>query len=96
MNDLEAELKQLTPEDGYRLYAGRLQVWRLCGNATCRRARACRDDPLHCCRRFADWAEAVKEAGQRERDARDPKAEALRSELGKRILRLAETMRDEP
>ena len=93
---LETDLTDLTLEDGYRLYAVRLQVWRLCGNASCRRARACRGDPLHCCRRFADWAEAVKEAAQRDRDARDPAADSLRSELGKRILRLAETMRDEP
>jgi len=95
MIDLERELKDLTPEDGYRLYAERLQVWRLCGNASCRRAQAC-GDPLCCCRRFADWAEAVKDAAQRERDARDPKAEVLRSELGRRLRRLAETMRDEP
>jgi hypothetical protein len=84
-----------TVEDGYRLYAERLQVWRLCGNASCRRARSCRGDPLCCCRRFAEWAEAVKDAGQRERDARDPRAEILRSELGRRLVRLADTLRDE-
>ena len=74
----------------------RLQVWRLCGRAACRRARDCGGDPFRCCRRFAAWAEAVKEAAQRERDARDPAAEVLRSELGLRLRRLAETMRDEP
>ena len=31
MIELETELKELTPEDGYRLYAQRLQFWRLCG-----------------------------------------------------------------
>ena len=94
MIDVETELTDLTPEDFYRLYAQRLQVWRLCGNASCRRARYCRGDPFRCCRRFADWAEAVKAAAQRERDARDPAAESLRSELGGRLRRLAETMRD--
>ena len=96
MIDLETELKELTPEDFYRLYAERLQLWRLCGNASCRRARCCRGDPFRCCRRFADWAEAVKASAQRECDARNPAAEALRSELGGRLRRLAETMRNEP
>ena len=95
MIDLGTELKDLTPEDGCRLYAERLQVWRLYGVASCRRARCCRGDPLRCCRRCADWAEAVKESGQRDRDAGDPAAEALRSQLGGRLRRLAETMRDE-
>ena len=92
---LETELQALTPEDGYRLYAQRLQVWRLCGRAACRRARGC-GDPPSCCRRFADWAEAVKASAQRERDANDPAAEALRSELCRRIRRLAEAMGNEP
>ena len=48
MIDLETELKALTPEDFYRVYAERLQVWRLCGNASCRRARACRGRPRLC------------------------------------------------
>ncbi len=95
MIELESELQQLTPADGYRLYAQRLQLWRLCGGAACRRRRCCRGDPLLCCRRFAAWAEAVKEAGQRERDARDPIAQSLRSELGSRLRRLAATMQDE-
>ncbi len=95
MIELETELKELTPEDGYRLYAQRLQFWRLCGSASCRRARGCRGDPVSCCGRFADWAEAVKASAQRDRDAGDPAAEALRSELGGRLRRLAETMRGE-
>ena len=52
-------------------------------------------DPFRCGRRFANWAEAVKASAQRERDERDPAAESLRSELGGRLRRLAETMRDE-
>jgi len=58
MIDLETELQALTPEDGCRLYAQRLQLWRLCERVSCRRAGACGGDPLGCCRRFADWAEA--------------------------------------
>jgi hypothetical protein len=88
-------LKDLAMEDGFRLYAERLQVWRLCSNAACRRPGACRGDALACCRRFAEWAEAVKTAAQRERDARDPAAEMLRSELSLRLRRLAEAMRGE-
>jgi hypothetical protein len=95
MIEVETEVTDGTA-DFCRLYAERLQVWRLCGHASCLRARACRGDPLHCCRRFADWAEAVKEAAQRERDARDPAAEALRVELGRKLSRLAEAMRNEP
>jgi hypothetical protein len=94
MIDLEAEAKALSPDEGCRLYAQRLQLWRLCGHAACRRARTCRD-AVSCCRRFAAWAEEVKDAGQRDRDARDPEIEALRSELGRRLIRLAETLRDE-
>ena len=94
MIELESELKALTAEDGYRLYAQRLQVWRFCSSAACRRAHGC-GDPASCCRRFADWAEAVKAAAQRERAANDPAIEALRSELGRRIRRLAEAMRTE-
>ena len=96
MIDVETKLTEPKPEDGYRLYAERLQFWQLCDRASCRRERACRGDPFRCCRRFADWAEAVKAAAQQERAARDPHAEGLRSEFGKRILRLAETLRNEP
>ena len=96
MIDVETDLTEPKPEDGYRLYAEGLQFWQLCDRASCRRERACRGDLLSCCRRFADWAEAVKAAAQQERDARDPRAEGLRSEFGKRILRLAETLRSEP
>jgi hypothetical protein len=88
--------EELTPEDGFRLCAERLQFWRLCANAACRRARECRGDPQLCCRRFADWAEEVKAAAQQDRNARDPEAGGLRAELGRRILRLAETLRSEP
>jgi hypothetical protein len=96
MIEVVTESKEMALADRYRLYAERLQLWGLCGNASCRRARGCRGDPLSCCRRFAEWADAVKDAAQHERDARDPAADSLRSELGRRLRRLAETMRDEP
>ena len=95
MIDLDAELRTLTPEQGFRLYAERLQLWLLCGNAACRRAQACRGDPVRCCRRFADWAEAVKSAADAERAANDPASEALRLEMSTRLKRLAASLRDE-
>ncbi|MGE5260660.1 MAG: hypothetical protein ACM3MH_07260 [Actinomycetota bacterium] len=96
MVEFEAESKQPTAEDCFRLYAERLQLWRLCRQTSCLRAHACRGDPHHCCSRFADWAEAVKTAAMRERHANDPAAQALRAELGQRLRRLAATLRDEP
>jgi hypothetical protein len=96
MIEVETEVTGETVEDCFHLYAERLQLWRLCRQTSCLRARACRGDPLHCCRRFADWAEAVKEAAQRDRHANDPAAEALRAELGRRLSRLALAMRNEP
>ena len=95
MLDLETELKTLSPEQGFRLYAERLQLWRLCAARACRRAQACRGDKVRCCRRFADWAEAVKSVALAERAANDPAAQALRSELSMRLSRLAASMRDE-
>ena len=80
MTDVETDLKEMALADSYRLYAERLQLWGLCGNASCRRARS----------------DAVKTAAQHERDARDPAADSLRSELDGRLRRLADTLRDEP
>jgi hypothetical protein len=54
MIEVETEVTATTVEESFRLYAHRLQVWRLCEHASCRRARTCRD-ALGCCRRFADW-----------------------------------------
>ena len=96
MTDVETDLKEMALADSYRLYAERLQLWGLCGNASCRRARSCRGDPFSCCRHFAEWADAAKTAAQHERDARDPAADSLRSELDGRLRRLADTLRDEP
>ena len=96
MIEVESEMTDQTVEHSFRLYAERLQLWRLCRQTSCLRAYACRGDAHHCCRRFADWAEAVKQAAQRERHANDPAAQALRAELGRRLSRLAVAMRNEP
>ena len=89
MIDLERLLTALTTEDGVRHHAERLELWRLCSHATCRRGRACRD-PLSCGPRLADWAGAVKSAARLER-GHDPGMDALRLELVNRLERLAQT-----
>ena len=76
-----AEMGDLDLSMELRLATRRLQLWRLCSNAKCRRACACRGEVRHCTLRFADWAEAVREVAQREFAARDPDTRALRAEL---------------
>jgi hypothetical protein len=86
------EEKALSLDETLSVYARRLQLWRLCRNAECLRARACRGGLRHCTQRFADWAEAVKECGRREFAARDPNTQALRDQLAERIIRLGQTL----
>jgi hypothetical protein len=95
MIDLEKELRELSPEARYRVFAEGLELWRICSSAACRRAQACRGDPSRCYRRCADWAESVTAAAKRERYANDPAAEALRADLVQMVGRLAVSMRDE-
>jgi len=76
----------------FRLHARRLQFWRLCSNAKCRRARACRGALRHCTQRFVDWAEAVRDCAQREFAARDPETRVLRAELETRLIRLGRSL----
>jgi hypothetical protein len=38
----------LSLEEGMRRWGAVLKLWRLCGNASCRRARACRGDVDRC------------------------------------------------
>jgi hypothetical protein len=95
MIDLEKELRELSPEARYRVFAEGLELWRICSGAACQRAQACRGDPLRCFRRCADWAESVAAAAKRERHANDPATEALRADLARMIGRLAATARDE-
>jgi hypothetical protein len=87
-----AKEKVLPLEERFRLYVRRLQLWRLCGNAACHRARACRGEPKSCGRRFADWSEIVKEAAQREFNARDPAFQAERADLMTKLDALSRTM----
>lgn len=93
MIDFASEEK-LPLEERFRLYARRLQLWRFCCNAACRRARSCRD-PKPCCTRFADWSEEVKAAARREFIARDPQAQADLADLREKLARLARTFQKE-
>jgi hypothetical protein len=60
-------------EKGMRVWGNALSLWRLCGNAACRRARACRGNVRLCFPRnfpllpegVRDWFEALAEARAR-------------------------------
>jgi len=43
-----------------RRIAGMLSLWRLCGNAACRRAQACRGRPHRCAKHSAALPEGVR------------------------------------
>jgi hypothetical protein len=87
MIELERLLSAPRTAEGFRLYAERLQIWRLCPRAKCRRGRAC-EDAAACGGRLADWAEAVKDAARRD-PTYDPEADAIRLDLVKRLETLA-------
>jgi hypothetical protein len=93
MSDLEAELKLMTTAPGARLCAKRLQLWRLCSHAACRRGRACKD-ASGCGQRLAAWVGGIK-AARLGAGPSDPEADAIRLELTERLERLAQTMREE-
>ena len=61
MFDMQNLSKAFATRSGFRVYAERYQLWRLCSHAACRRAQACRGQ-LRCHDRFAAWAEAAKDA----------------------------------
>jgi hypothetical protein len=88
------EKESLPLDERFRLWSGRLQLWRLCCSTACRRARFCRGDPRRCGGRFANWAGAVKEAARREINARDPQRQALIADLEQKIIRLGKAMTD--
>ncbi|MFO7478807.1 MAG: hypothetical protein R6X03_10780 [Methyloceanibacter sp.] len=94
MIDFEKE-ETLPVEARFRIWARRLQFWRLCANGACIRARACRGAPRRCVYRFADWVEAVQDEARRERAKIDPAAQALRAELKVMIERLSRSMAGE-
>ena len=48
-------------ETELRFGADRICLWRLCGNAVCLRARACRGDARRCAGLVLDWLEALEE-----------------------------------
>ncbi len=91
MTNFEDE-ERLPPHERFRLYARRLQVWRLCYGAACRRARSCRGDPRRCDLRIADWVDEVRMAASRELNARDPERRAQIDDLKERIARLRDSM----
>ena len=93
MFDMQRLSKAFATSSGFRVYAERYQLWRLCPHAACRRAQACRDQ-LRCHGRFAAWAEAAKDAVQRD-PTYNPEAEAFRFELAERIRRMARMEEDQ-
>ena len=93
MFDMQRLSKAFATKSGFRVYAERYQLWRLCSHAACRRAQACRDQ-LRCHGRFAAWAEAVNDAVPRG-GAFNPEADAFRLELAERLTRLAQIDKDE-
>lgn len=88
--------ESLPLDERFRLWCGRLQFWRLCCNAACRRAHTCRGDLTVCVGRFADWADSVRAAAKREFNAREPETQALAADLERRVIRLSQTMTDNP
>ena len=93
MFDMQRLAKAFATKSGFHVYAERFQLWRLCSHAACRRAQACRDQ-LRCHGRFAAWAEAARDAVQRDRGF-DPEADAMRFELTERIMRMVERQEDQ-
>jgi hypothetical protein len=93
MFDMQRLSKAFATRSGFRVYAERFQLWRLCSHAACRRAQACRSQ-LRCHGRFAAWAEAAKDAVQRD-PSYNPEADALRFELAERLRRMAQMHKDQ-
>jgi hypothetical protein len=93
MFDVQRLSKAFATSSGFRVYAERYQLWRLCSHAACRRAQACRGQ-LRCHDRFAAWAEAAKDAIQRD-PTFNPEDDAFRLELAERLTRLAGIEKDQ-
>jgi len=52
---------RLQRERALRFGADRISLWRLCADAACRRAKACRGDVRACGERIAAWLAAVED-----------------------------------
>jgi hypothetical protein len=50
---------QKSREEALRFGADRICLWRLCADAACSRARACRGDARVCAGLLRDWLEAL-------------------------------------
>jgi len=61
----------------------------------CAVARRCNGDLKLCAGRFADWADCVREAAQREFRSRDPQTQAPIADLTEKVIRLGRTMRSQ-
>ena len=66
-----------------RFAAGKLCLWSLCGNAECRRMRACGGDVRACAKRLCDWLDALE----------DERVAAPRFELMERDLKTIAELR---
>jgi len=51
-----AEAHAAEHENDISLAARVLELWRLCGRTSCRRARDCRGDARKCCESVAEWS----------------------------------------
>jgi len=55
-------------ERALRFGADRICLWRLCADAACRRAKACRGDVRACAARMAAWLAALEDERRARRD----------------------------
>jgi len=61
MKPSAATESHLQRERALRFGADRICLWRLCADAACRRARACRGDVRGCAGRMAAWLVALED-----------------------------------
>jgi hypothetical protein len=61
MKPSAATESRLARERALRFGADRICLWRLCADAACRRARACRGDVRACARRITAWLAAIED-----------------------------------
>ncbi len=61
MKPTAAGESRLQRERALRFGADRISLWRLCADAACRRAQACRGDVRACAGRMAAWLAAIED-----------------------------------